>query len=477
MACSPKSPPVYKIQGDAVYFIQYGWDEKEKPLLVSRDVKNFKTINNLYAKDSTTMYYLGKVLQGADPNSFTFLGGVRGLVSTDGYSKDSHTVYFLGKPLVGADPMSFVLFENAEAFARDKQHVYLKGDVFKQLNAATAESLGSGYWSELNKLYYYSTGDLDSTKPVLTLISNQFDGKYKQLNEYFLSKQEIFKAGKKTSFDPGSFQVLAEKDIGNTCFSYVVASLVSDKNGTWLEGKKLPVHLQSIKGYTNVNVFESDRHELYAFSRDDGLKKLGLKSQLTLMNGDNGILIQGGKKPYLLDQYQLRDMSDSISARTKLSVYAPLDGTLMLTDGKQLYTFDGSLHTISSGMPRLIYIDDDTAVFEGKDGEILNVSQGGVMGNNPIHNNSYPFDASGMKYIGYNKLLAELMKQKNIELDEDEGMFLVKKYITFSDASPAISINEKQYKQLLMYVVSDKEWEKIRKEKVSLYLSKSAQGE
>ncbi|QRQ11533.1 DKNYY domain-containing protein [Acinetobacter pittii] len=471
-ACEPSPPPVYQIQNNAVYFHERSWDDTDKQLMVSRDIKNFKIINALYAKDSVAVYYLGNVLQGADPASFKFLGGLEGVGTKDGYSKDAHHVYFLGKSIAEADPNSFKLFENTEAFARDKQHVYFKRDILKQLNTATTKSLGNGYWSELHKLYYFSNND-NSRESILTLISDQFDGKYKQFDDYFLSAQGIFKKGEKTSFDPSSFQVLARKDIGNTCFPQVVATLISDKHGTWQGDKKLKIHLRVVNGYTNI--FESDTQELYVFLRDDGLKNLGLKSQLTLINSDDGILIQSGKNTYLLDQYSLRDISGSIPAHTKLSIYAPLDGTLILIGGEQLYIFDGSLHPISEDMLRLIYIDDDSAVFEDKVDEILNVSHGSVMTNNPKHSNSYPFDVSGMKFIRYSKMLADLMKLKNIELEPDQGMFLVKKYITFADGSPVIQINERQYEQLLKYVVSDAEWEIIRKEKVRLYLSQLAQ--
>ncbi|MDO7494883.1 DKNYY domain-containing protein [Acinetobacter baumannii] len=472
IACEPSPPPVYKVQNNAVYFHEHSWDKTDKQLMVSRDIKNFKIINALYAKDSVAVYYLGNVLQSADPASFKFLGGLEGLVTKDGYSKDAHHVYFLGKSITEADPNSFKLFENTEAFAKDKQHVYFKRDILKQLNTATTKSLGNGYWSELHKLYYFSNND-NSRESILTLISDQFDGKYQHLDDYFLSAQGVFKKGEKTSFDPSSFQVLARKDIGNTCFPQVVATLISDKHGTWLKDKKLKIRLRVVNGYTNV--FESDTQELYVFSRDDGLKNLGLKSQLTLINSNDGILIQSGKNTYLLDRYSLRDLSGSIPAHNKLSIYAPLDGTLILIGGEQLYIFDGSLHTISEHKLRLIYIDDDSAVFESKDGEILNVSHGSVMVNNPKHSNSYPFDATGIKFIHYSKKLAGLMKLKDIELEPDQGMFLVKKYITFADASPAIQITERQYEQLLKYAVSDSEWEMNRKEKVRLYLSKLVQ--
>lgn len=470
-ACEPAPPPVYKVQGDAVYFHEHSWDDRERPLLVSQNVKNFKTINELYAKDSTEVFYRGNVLQGADPDTFEFLGGVEGLVTKDGYSKDTRHVYFLGKPITGGDPVSFELFENAEAFARDKHHIYSKSEILEQFNVATTKSLGNGYWSEGHMLYYYSNDKSNLNKPVLTLLSNEFNGKYKQFDDYFLSTEAVFRNGKKTSFDPASFQVLASKDVGNSCFPKVIAILISDKNGTWIEDEKLQIHLRLMNEYTNV--FESKSHELYVFTRDDGLKNIGLKSQLNLLKLDDVTLIQGGKNSYLLDHYRLQNLSEILPEYSKLSIYASLGGLLILTDDMKLYIFDGSLYSISDGMPRLIFINDDTAVFEDKNGEILNINNGGLRVSNPRDNSSSLFDESGMNYIRYSNFLAELMKSKNIKLEPNQGMFLIKKNITFADASSAITINAIQYEKLIKYAVSDTEWEKIRKENVRFYLSKS----
>jgi hypothetical protein len=463
-ACSPAPPPRYEISGVSVFYKNCCDDQS---LSVSEDVRHFKVINAVYAQDSRHVYYMGKAIKDADPMSFTFLGGTSTLTYSDGYAKDAARVYFEGKIVAEADPASFVLFKNAPAFAKDKRHVYFRDRAMTQLNALTTKSLGNAYWLDGDTLYHFRY-DYQKNKAVLIRLGHQFEGKYKHLNDYFVSNLGVFHGGEKTPYDPASFVMLATMDIGDTCVRNLVTPLVSDKHGTYLEGKKLAVRLQPLGAYSNL--YESDRQTLYAYTRDGGLQLLGLKSRLRLIKGENATLILGSTKKYILDYYHLRDLSKTgaLPVNSTLSIYAPLDSVVILTDGRQLYTFDSEIQLIPGGMHRLLYLDEDTAVFEGKDGEILNVERGSVIGNNPKHSNSYPYDAAGIKFIKYSKLLAELMKPKQ-KLEVGSGMFLTKKYITFSSGEPAVAINSAQYRELAAYAVSDAEWEEIRKRMVQKY--------
>ncbi len=85
------------------------------------------------AKDAKSVYVLGRLVQGADPETFTML--------SDTYGKDTHSVYTFpyedegdgyARVIPGADPETFAALRWAKAYdARDKVHVYLKGTLVK----------------------------------------------------------------------------------------------------------------------------------------------------------------------------------------------------------------------------------------------------------------------------------------------------------------------------------------------------------
>lgn len=94
---------------------QYAYFE-DKPF--KADVATFKILNmessyESFAIDKDAVYYLGKILPGADSETFVMLG--------EFYSKDKNFVYFKNRKVVGADLATF----RANAYvALDKNHYY-----------------------------------------------------------------------------------------------------------------------------------------------------------------------------------------------------------------------------------------------------------------------------------------------------------------------------------------------------------------
>ncbi|HHD7445170.1 TPA: DKNYY domain-containing protein [Citrobacter braakii] len=464
LACSPSPPPQYKEKEGAIYF--YATPGNKNPTLVTYDLKHFKGINALYGIDKDHVYYMGKKISQANPDSFEFLGGVNGLITVDGYSKDRAHVYFNGKIIANALPQGFTVFSDDVFFyGVDLDSIFIDGKKVAMANPATVKNIKKGYWSDGKSLYYVNqVGDETS----LTLIDTIFDGFYKHYDNYFVSHRAVYQAGKKMPYDPETFNVLATEDAGNTCYTNIVAALITDKDGTYLNDKKVAPPMQNTL-YSGV--FTDKKGVLYIFSRDSRLKTLGNKNQFSFISVQGKTLIQGDSKFWLLDEYDLRDVPElnHLSKDSKLHVYSSLEGMLILSDGSRLYNFDGALSILEEKMPRLVYFDSEMAVFETQSKTVLNVDHNGVSEFNPIKNN----DSPGIRYVKYNQYLAKLVS-KRVTLSPGQGVFLVKNYIVYSDGSPMMPLSDEEYNQLLAYTVPDAEWEKIRSHSVSQYLSAGA---
>ncbi len=274
--CSPVPPPQYIIvYGAAAVLYKECCDKRAET--ISDDTTNFKVIHDFYASDSKRVYYQGKELKGAIPSSFQFLGGISSISFTDGYSKDSEHVYFEGEPIEEADSHSFELIKNSRGYAKDKQYLYFRGIHIKNINVATIQHLESNYWADGHKLYFLKLNEVD---PKAILLNQNFDGKFKLLNKYFVTNVGVFLDGIKTAYDPVTVSVLGAKTIMDSCNGeHFENLLLTDKNGTYLDNKKLPFQLKTFEGYPGL--FQSNRNILYAFSNNQkGLVQLGLTKQL-----------------------------------------------------------------------------------------------------------------------------------------------------------------------------------------------------
>ncbi len=82
-----------------------------------------------YSKDSWTVYYREREVEGAAAGSFVSLGG--------GYGKDAWTVFFQGRKVGGASASSF---ENiGKGYGKDAWSVYYRGEKIDGASPATFE--------------------------------------------------------------------------------------------------------------------------------------------------------------------------------------------------------------------------------------------------------------------------------------------------------------------------------------------------
>ena len=96
-----------------------------------------------YTKDSWSVYYRGRKVEGASVSSFADLGG--------GYGKDNWNTYFRGEQLrPGQSPDGML----GGGYAKDSWSVYYRGRKVEGVSVSSFEYLGGGYGKDPWKVVY-----------------------------------------------------------------------------------------------------------------------------------------------------------------------------------------------------------------------------------------------------------------------------------------------------------------------------------
>ena len=96
-----------------------------------------------YTKDSWSVYYRGRKVEGASVSSFADLGG--------GYGKDNWTVFYEGRKLEGASAMSFEY--KGRGYGKDNWNSYFRGEQLRPGQSPDG-MLGGGYAKDSWSVYY-----------------------------------------------------------------------------------------------------------------------------------------------------------------------------------------------------------------------------------------------------------------------------------------------------------------------------------
>jgi len=116
-----------------------------------------------------------KIVWGASPFSFKFVGDFSysldptGGSTADHIYKDNYHVIYQGKVIWDGDVDSLSLFDG---YAKDKNRVYLRGNVSKRLDPETFELLGCGFWRDKSGVYNEFVGH---DKPIREIDKDTFE--------------------------------------------------------------------------------------------------------------------------------------------------------------------------------------------------------------------------------------------------------------------------------------------------------------
>ena len=131
---------VYSVVEDEVYFS----GDKLKEADAKTFHQNYKptdAINPDYTFDKSHVFYLGQVVEGADPSAFANIAH-RKTGHIKKYWSDTKAVYYKGEKIQNADPKNFVVYEYDKA--KDSKKYFLRDialdvdyDSFKWLSRQT----------------------------------------------------------------------------------------------------------------------------------------------------------------------------------------------------------------------------------------------------------------------------------------------------------------------------------------------------
>ncbi len=141
----------YKKEGDKVFF-----DGKEVG-------KDFKVLNDVFAKDDSAAYFKTYSISGADITTFTALDM--------NYAKDKNTVYYCDEYREGvnyyltkrgkiihaeyAEPISFMSMGNGyTGYAKDNRRGYFQGVGFPVQDVATLQIIEGGFLKDKQQVYF-----------------------------------------------------------------------------------------------------------------------------------------------------------------------------------------------------------------------------------------------------------------------------------------------------------------------------------
>jgi hypothetical protein len=149
----------YRIQDEKVNYTT--WDAgrgKKTNQIPGADPKTFSVIEdnyeNLYAKDKNQVYYAGKIVEGADPETFELTKPLHEeleRVMVNGYMQDATQIYQFGRAVVAVDRESFQYL--GEGIAKDKNSVFVSGTVLESAVSNSYIYLGSQFGKDQQSVF------------------------------------------------------------------------------------------------------------------------------------------------------------------------------------------------------------------------------------------------------------------------------------------------------------------------------------
>ncbi|BBM52608.1 hypothetical protein JMUB3935_1587 [Leptotrichia trevisanii] len=162
--------------------------------------KTIKVLNQYYSKDDKNVFYDSDKILNADVNSFVVLD------KENGYAKDKNLVYYFGKKIEGANPKTFEIISDG-MYSKDDKNVYATVDIIKGADPQTFRRIPeTNYARDKNTLYYYF-GDVKNLGKI-----NEKDFKVLD-NNLVKNGNEMYYLGEKANIkNPEKFEPIKVSD-------------------------------------------------------------------------------------------------------------------------------------------------------------------------------------------------------------------------------------------------------------------------
>jgi hypothetical protein len=149
----------YVIDGSRVSYLDDYYFNKPQPM-PEADAASFQSVGDWFAKDRRHVFFLYRVVEGADPDSFAVLGGYN-----SHWAKDKARAYYFSPskaagnmwPIESESLDSFEILPNGKfaEYARDREAIYYFGKRVRGADAATFAILPSDRMGEVADAYSY----------------------------------------------------------------------------------------------------------------------------------------------------------------------------------------------------------------------------------------------------------------------------------------------------------------------------------
>lgn len=171
--------------------------------MVPADIKSFKIINDRYAKDRYTVYFMGEEIRDSDLETFEVVGR--------GISKDKNSIYKYWTKLNDLD-------------------IPLDIPTVKVFNEKNIDYLNT-YLKDKNGIYYSGS---EAMMTFLRKLDTVDEKTFQELGKgYAKDKSRIYYRGKEIkNADMKTFRIMKEDENGNRYYS-------EDKNNIYYEGRKI----------------------------------------------------------------------------------------------------------------------------------------------------------------------------------------------------------------------------------------------
>ncbi|HVM73979.1 MAG TPA: DKNYY domain-containing protein [Candidatus Paceibacterota bacterium] len=213
--------------------VQWTYTYANMPTNVGIDPSTFEPLSAMYAKDAEHVYFVEqnvvptpivRPIAGADPKTFQVLGdnpfggnniGLLSGTYSGVMAKDSSHVYYEGKIVAGADPSTFVWLN--PIYGKDASHIYMVGPVHEDttmlpISSDVVNFWGDpdGYFAEDSNSIYFEGSPIVGVDKSTFVIQRTFPYWYgvDAKNVYYIGYQTGIISGA----DPASFVVIDDSN-------------------------------------------------------------------------------------------------------------------------------------------------------------------------------------------------------------------------------------------------------------------------
>lgn len=244
-ASSPcNSHITYEINQDSITVNDMRNDKKDIFEIGGVDIESFEEIpavncDIVYTKDKNNVYYIGKKVEGANPNTFIiykeYFGrdlhhiyaqdkAIKGekiqRIKLTNWFKSSENVYFLNE-ITPLNTKTFEIIEGGfDLFSRDDKFVYFKNIQMEDADPETFKVMDEYFAADKNNFYHESYGKINGTSDKHLVL----------LGSYFKDSVSVFsyKGEMLSQYDSKSFKVFQQ------------APYTKDKNGVYHNDVLIP---------------------------------------------------------------------------------------------------------------------------------------------------------------------------------------------------------------------------------------------